>query len=88
MIDFENLPMLPLRRQITNDRERLAAASHLKKCAKHRGRNHFHAHQRRKMAKEKAKAMAEKKAKRDAARRAFQAAARKYWSGLRDHHPT
>ena len=88
MIDFANLQPLPLRRQKEAcDRERLAEAAHRKKCAKHKGRNHWRNWERRKMALAK---IAEGKiagAKWLAARRRHVDQVRAYWEGLRSDHP-
>lgn len=79
---------LPLRRQKDRfDRERLAEAALKKKCAKHKGRNHWRNWERRKMAREKAEAKAPVIAKAVAAARRYHAEVRSYWRGLRADHP-
>lgn len=88
MIDFQNLEPLPLRRQKDpSDRERLAEASFKKKAAKHKGRPHFHAYQKRQReaaAKAEAVACAEKTARRYGR---YIEEVRAYWAGLRPDHP-
>lgn len=80
---------LPLRRQKdTQDRERLAEAAHRKRCAKHKGRNHWRNWERRKMLEEKKKKAKIAKGVIDAARSRYLKASRAYWSGESDSHPT
>jgi len=88
MIDFENLQPLPLRPQKdARDRERLAEAAHRKKCAKHKGRNHWRNWERRQMALAKIAEGKAKTAKWLADRRRHVDQVRAFWEGLRADHP-
>ncbi|WP_157223737.1 hypothetical protein [Caulobacter sp. AP07] len=87
MINWKNLEPLPLKRNDHDGRERLAAASFAKKCAKHKGRAHWYAWQKRQAAKIKAVAVRQTTANKASARSRFLAASRAYWSGLADEHP-
>ncbi len=88
MIDFQNLEPLPLRRQKDrNDRERLADASFKKKAAKHKGRNHFHAYQKRQREAIKAVERAARAEKTARTYAGYVEAVRAYWAGLRPDHP-
>lgn len=88
MIDWKNLQPLPLRRQRDRqDRERLAEFSHRRRCAKHKGRNHWKNWERRQIEAEKrAKALAKVELKVAAHRRHVEAV-RAYWAGSTDTHP-
>lgn len=87
-IDFSSLEPLPVNRQKDlQDRERLAHASAEKKKAHHKGRNHFHAWQKRLAAKMRRYAEKKTKVQKQSARDKFHAAVRAYWSGLSDEHP-
>jgi hypothetical protein len=88
MIDWKNLQPLPLSRQKDAlDRERLAEIAHRKRCAKHRGRNHWRNWERRKMAAEQRKIATDKLAKSKAQHKRHVDLVRDYWAGLIDCHP-
>jgi hypothetical protein len=86
-IDWNNPPALPVRRKDKTDRERLAKASHLKKTAKHRGRNHWKNWERRHVAKTKAGLAKKCSNKNLSSLRKFRDAVRAYWNGEKDEHP-
>lgn len=87
MIDWSNLEPLPRKPRDPHGRERLAAVSHTRKAAKHKGRNHWKNWERRQMARAKREA-AEAGAKKAAAKYGrYIDAVRAYWRGEIDAHP-
>lgn len=86
-LDFLAKQLIGPRRCDPMDRERLAEIAHRKRCAKHKGRNHWRNWERRRMAREKA---ADGKAKADRSRHARERyidEVRAFWLGLRPDHP-
>lgn len=69
------------------DRERLAEASLRKHAAVHKGRPHFHAHQKRARSKAKLDAARAAEKLRVASARKLKAKVRAYWRGEADNHP-
>lgn len=86
-MNFIEAQMIGPRRKVIDDRERLAEIAHRKRCAKHKGRNHWRNWERRRMALEKKRAAEIAVAKQMAADRRFMEAARSYWRGEREAHP-
>lgn len=88
MIDLSSLEPLPLRRQRDKmDRERLADIAHRKKCATHKGRNHWRNWEHRKMlAQKKAERAAKLDTKKPAMAR-YGDEVRRFWQGERDDMP-
>ena len=84
---FLQAQMVSPRRRDPLDRERLADASHRKKCAKHKGRNHWRNWERRQMAAEKRAAAEAKTAIRQRVWTAYVEQVRAYWSGDRSDLP-
>lgn len=80
-------PLVTCRERDANDRERLAEASHRKRCAKHKGRNHWRNWERRRMAQLKAERMAPVIERAKAAHGRYRDAVRAFWSGERETHP-
>lgn len=69
------------------DRETLAEAAHRKKCAKHKGRNHWRNWERRLMLKEKREAQAKITERKLSAYFDYRKQVRKYWQGSRPDMP-
>jgi hypothetical protein len=86
-LEFLAQQMVSPRRRDPNDRERLAEAAHRKRCAKHKGRNHWANWERRQMAAEKRAAAEAKTEKRQRAWAAYVEQVRAYWSGDRRDLP-
>ena len=70
-----------------NDREALAEVTHRKRCAKHKGRNHWRNWERRLMAKEKREAADKSHQIKMAKINRHVEQVRAYWMGLRDDLP-
>lgn len=73
---------------MTGDREHLAAVSHSRKAAKHKGRNHWANWKRRAMLAEKRAAARKVEVKRDKRFAVVKRQIRAYWLGDRTEHPT
>lgn len=69
------------------DRETLAEITHRKKCAKHKGRNHWRNWERRQMAKAKADAAKKTQVSKTEKLKLYHMKVRAYWLGLRDDLP-
>lgn len=81
--EFIAAQMLGSSRKASTDRERLADVAHRKRCASHKGRNHWRNWERRMMAAEKKRlALAKLEAKKPALER-YRDAVRDYWAGRR-----
>jgi hypothetical protein len=86
-IDWKNLESLPLKRQLGLDREHLAAVSHTRKAAKHKGRNHWRNWERRQMTKAKKTEAAKRDLAKQPSLARYRDAVRAYWRGEADQHP-
>ena len=85
--DWATLEPLPLKRQRVLDREHLAAVSHSRKAARHKGRCHLSNQKRRQAAKERREAAAKTAAKSAARYGRYIDRVRAYWRGETDEHP-
>jgi len=87
-IDWENLAPLPRKaRQDGATREELAERKFHASKAKHKGRNHFHSHQRRQMRVASAAKVKKRAAYTVSKVRKHIDAVRAYWRGESDEHP-
>lgn len=86
-IDWENLQPLPRRAREKPDVEAHAERKFHRNKAKHKGRPHFYAHQRRSMRKAAEDGGRKTKAIIDAKFASLKARIRAYWNGDIDEHP-